>query len=94
MVQLVDEFGRLHGFGRRVLGILAEHAGLEMAGQQFNTERIESRADCGNLVQDIDAIPVLIDHALDTGDLAGDTINPSPNFLLSNRLHTRYVYPV
>jgi hypothetical protein len=77
-----------------VFGVLAEHAGLEVAGQKFNAKRVKGRADSGNLVQDIDAIPILIDHALNPGDLSGDTINPSPNFFPSDRLHARYIYPV
>ena len=93
MVKLADEFGRLHGFGRWVFGVLAEHAGLEVAGQKFNAKRIKGRADSGNLVQDIDAISVLIDHALNPGDLAGDTINPSPNFFPSDRLHASIHIP-
>ena len=45
MVKLADEFGRLHGFGRWVFGVLAEHAGLEVAGQKFNAKGIKGRAD-------------------------------------------------
>jgi hypothetical protein len=57
-----------------MLRILADYAGVKMAGQKFNAEGIERRPDGGNLVQDINAIPIVFDHPLDSSDLSGDTI--------------------
>jgi hypothetical protein len=79
MVQLVNQFGWWHWLGLGMLGILSDDAGLEMAGEKFNPERIERGTDGGNLVQDIDAIPIVFDHSLDTGHLAGDPVGPAPN---------------
>jgi hypothetical protein len=79
VVQLVNQFGWWHWLGLGMLGILSDDAGLEMACEKFNPERIERRTDGGNLVQDIDAIPIVFDHSLDTGHLAGDPIGPAPN---------------
>jgi hypothetical protein len=67
-----------------------------MAGQKFNPERIERRPDGGNLIQDIDAIPVVFDHPLDPGDLAGDPIGPAADafsgILQHGHTYTRYTY--
>jgi hypothetical protein len=67
-----------------------------MAGQKFNSERIERRPDGGNLVQDIDAIPVVFDHPLDPSDLTGDPIGPTADAFSGSLEHgytyTRYMY--
>ena len=47
-------------------GLPADDAGLKLAAEQLNSERIERGSNGGNLIQDIDAIPILLDHALDT----------------------------
>ena len=52
-----------------VRGFTADDGGLKLAAEQLNSERIERGSNGGNLIQDIDAIPILLDHALDTGDL-------------------------
>jgi hypothetical protein len=96
MVQLVDEFRRLHRLGFEMLGVLADHARSDVAGQNFNAKRIESGPDRGNLVQDLNAIPLLFDHSLDTSDLPGNPINSSPDFfaclLFHQRTYTLYRY--
>ena len=51
---------------------MADDARLQMMIEQFDAEGIKGGADGGNLVQDIHAIAIVIDHALDPGDLAGD----------------------
>jgi len=78
MVQLVDEFSRLHWFSFWMPGILADDAGLQVAGQKFNAKRIQSRADRRDLVQDLNAIPLFFNHPLDPSDLPGDTVDSSP----------------
>jgi hypothetical protein len=50
-------------FGMR--GLPADDAGLKLAAEQLNSERIERGSNGGNLIQDIDAIPILLDHVLD-----------------------------
>jgi hypothetical protein len=54
-------------FGMR--GLPADDAGLKLAAEQLDSERIERGSNGGNLIQDIDAIPIILDHVLDTGDL-------------------------
>jgi len=49
-----------------VRGFTADDGGLKLAAEQLNSERIERGSNGGNLIQDIDAIPILLDHALDT----------------------------
>lgn len=51
---------------------MAEDAGFQMPRQQFYPERIEGRTHRGNLIQDIHAIAIVIDHSLDPGHLPGD----------------------
>jgi hypothetical protein len=96
MVQLVDQFAWWHRLGFGMLGILSDDAGLKMASEQFDSERIERGTDGGNLVQDIDAVPIVFDHSLNTGHLAGDPIGPAPNTFAGLLQHldtyTRYVY--
>jgi hypothetical protein len=79
-----------------MLRILADHAGLEMAGQKFDSKRIKRRTDGRNLVQDIDAIPIVFDHPLDPSDLAGDSIGPAadafPGILEHEHTYTQYMY--
>jgi hypothetical protein len=87
MVQLVDEFSRLHWFGFWMLGILADYAGLQVAGQKFNAKRIQGRTDRGDLVQDLNAIPLFFNHPLDPSDLPGDTVDSSPYFFPGVLLH-------
>jgi hypothetical protein len=96
MVHLVDQFGWLHRLCFLMFCILADHAGLEVAGEKFNPKRIERGTDGRNLVQDINAIAVLFDHSLDAGDLAGNTIGPAPDtfarILKHGETYTRYWY--
>jgi hypothetical protein len=94
VVQLIDQLRWLHGAGFRMLRILADHAGVEMAGQKFNSKRIERRPDGRNLVQDIDAIPIVFDHPLDSSDLSGNPIGSAPDTLAGVQLHPPCIYPV
>jgi hypothetical protein len=96
MVQFVDQFGWLHRLCLRMLCILADDAGLEMAGEKFDSQRIERGTDGRNLIQDINAIAVVFDHPLDSSDLAGDSIGPAPDTFAGTLQHgntyTRYTY--
>ena len=65
-----------------------------MAAEQFNSQGIERGSNGGNLIQDIDAIPFLLDHALDTGDLTGDAIGPAPDTFGGAAIHGIYIYQV
>jgi hypothetical protein len=94
MVQLINQFRWLHRAGFGMLRILADHAGVKMAGQKFNSERIERRPYGRDLVQDIDAIPIVFDHPLDPGDLSGNPIGSAPDALARIDLHPSYIYPV
>ena len=62
-------------------GLPADDAGLKLAAEQLNSERIERGSNGGNLIQDIDAIPILLDHVLDTGDLPMREIRTSTKVL-------------
>jgi hypothetical protein len=66
-----------------MLGLPADDAGLKLAAEQLNSERIERGSNGRNLIQDIDAIPILLDHALDTGDLLMREIRSFTKVLLS-----------
>jgi hypothetical protein len=87
MVQLVYEFSRLHWFGFWMLGILTDYARLQVAGQKFNAKRVQSRTDRGDLVQDLNAIPLFFNHPLDPSDLPGDTVDSSPYLFPGVLLH-------
>jgi len=59
--------------------IAADNTSLNMTREKFDSKRIERRSNSGNLIQDINTVSILFDHALDTGDLPGDTIGPTPD---------------
>jgi len=67
--------------------IPADDTGLKVAGEKFNSERIERRPDGRNLIQDINTVPILFDHALNTGNLPGDTIGSAPDTFFGVDLH-------
>jgi hypothetical protein len=92
--ELGYKFGRVHRFSFGMRRLPPKDAGLKMAAEQFNSQGIERGSNSGNLIQDIDAIPVLIDHALDTGDLTGYAICPAPDTLHGAAIHRIYIYQV
>jgi len=65
-----------------------------MTAQQFNSQGVKRGSNGGNLIQDIDAIAILVDHALNTGDLTGDAIRPAPDTFHGAAIHVIYVYQV
>jgi hypothetical protein len=60
-------------------GIPANDTSLQVTREKFDPERVERRSNSGNLIQDINTVSILFDHALNTGDLPGDTIGPAPD---------------
>ena len=65
-----------------------------MTAQQFNSQGVKRGSNGGNLIQDIDAIAILVDHALNTGDLTGDAIRPAPDTFHGAAIHVKYIYQV
>jgi hypothetical protein len=93
-MKFVDQFGRLHRFSLGMNGIPANDTGLQMTREKFDSERIERGSNSGNLIQDINTVSILFDHALDPGDLTGDTIGSAPDAIFRVALHGRYIYRV
>ena len=69
-----DEFVGLHRLGLAVplAAGLSDHTVRDVIGEQLDAQRVERGADSGDLIEDVHAIPVLGDHPVDPGDLAGD----------------------
>lgn len=73
---------------------VTDHARLEMICQQLDPKSVERGTHRGDLIQDIDTITVVIDHPLDSSDLAGDPLDP--RFQLGGLpcFHSRHYTPV
>jgi hypothetical protein len=71
-----------------MLRVATYHAGLDVAGQQFNAESIQSGSDRRDLVQNIDAIAIFIDHSLNSGNLPGNPVGSASD------LFTRFFFHV
>ncbi len=67
---------------------------LEMMAKKLDPERIESGTDGGDLVEDIDAIPILFEHALQAGDLAGDAADAGLEFGSVSFFHRSMYTPI
>lgn len=82
-MQFSEQLFRFHRFGLGVLlaRTVADHTRCEMIGQKLNPERIESRTNSRDLVQNIDAVTLLLDHSLDAGDLARYALDPGSQFV-------------
>jgi hypothetical protein len=93
-VKFVDQFGRLHRFSLGMNGVPANDTGLQMTREKFDSERIERGSNRGNLIEDINTVSILFDHALDPGDLTGDPIGSAPDAIFRVDLHGIYIYHV
>jgi hypothetical protein len=91
VMQLTEQLFFLQRLRFGMLRLVAHHTVLDMIGQQFNAQRIQGGADGGNLIQDINAISVLLNHPLYSGNLTYHAINAFFNFLLAAWIH-RYTY--
>jgi len=69
-------------------------ASLYMVAENFILDLLECRFDSLNLVEDIDAIAVLGDHAGDAADLAFDAAQPRGGRLLDSISHGDLYIPV
>lgn len=56
--------------------IFSATPGADMVGQQFLAEGVHRRVGCGRLRQDVGAVGVFLQHALQTADLALDPVQP------------------
>jgi hypothetical protein len=74
-----------------MLRLVAHHTVLDVIGQQFNAQRVQGGADGGNLIQDINAISVLLNHPLYSGNLPYHAIDTFFNFVLAACIHC-YTY--
>ena len=81
-MQFSEQLLRLHRlrFGVFLPGAMTDYARLHMIGQKLNPHRIERGTDGRDLVQNIDAVAFFVDHALDAGDLTGDTLDSGLKF--------------
>lgn len=81
-------FGRMR---RRVgmlrIGAVPQNTAFQMLGQKLQTQRIERRANGADLVENIEAIAVFLDHLLHAADLSGDAIGARPNFFARFGFH-------
>ena len=75
-------------------GVPANDTSLKVTREKFDPERVERGSNSGNLIQDINAVSILFDHPLNTGDLPGDAIGPTPDTFFRVDLHGVYIYPV
>ncbi len=62
------------------VGAVPDDATFEVRSQDFDAERIERGAGGGDLVENIEAIALFIDHFADTGDLSADAIDAGARF--------------
>ncbi len=59
-----------------------------------SSELVEGRAGGRDLEQDVDAVAIVLDHALDPLDLPADALDPVVGLLLHVRLHRVQYIPV
>jgi hypothetical protein len=57
-----------------------QDAGFQVAGEQFHAQRVEGAAGGGDLVEDIEAITVFVDHLADAADLAANAVDAGAYF--------------
>ncbi len=76
-MEFVQKFFGLHWLGFGVFGIsaVADDAAFDVIAEELDTKGVEGGADGGDLVQDVDAVALVFDHALDAADLAGDAFD-------------------
>jgi hypothetical protein len=79
-------FHRFAGWMRATF-ILSKDTCFQVIGQELHPERIQGRANGGDLIQHINAIPFFFDHALYASDLAGDTFNSATDLLADLIFH-------
>src|SRR5579863_4791670 len=87
-LQDLHEFGHLPSLlgsitrGDRVLDAIGD-----VIAQNFFLSASQRSADCRNLRNDVDAIPILFDHARETAHLALDSVEPFKRRLLDVVAH-------
>lgn len=72
---------------------MADDARLEMITQKLDPERVKGRANSRNLIEDIDAISILLEHPLQTRDLSGDAAETGFEFAQDYCFHPASLYP-
>jgi hypothetical protein len=60
---------------------------FQMMTEQLDAERIEGGTNGRNLVQNIDAVAVIVDHSLDSGNLSPNTADAMRELDFVWRLH-------
>src|SRR5204862_254541 len=74
-----------------LLLVVAPHrlgqAALEMAGEDHPRRLHERGLGGGDLPEDVDAVPVLVHHPLDAGDLPGDPLQAGPRCVPGLLIH-------
>ncbi len=72
-------------FGR---GSVAYHAAFDVMSQQFQSQSVQSGARGGNLVEDFDAITLVVHHFPDAGDLSRNAVDTRLDFLVLLFVHS------
>ena len=67
---------------RKLLGAGAEHAVARVVVEQPERDLLEGSLDRADLGDHVDAVAVVLDHALDAADLALDALEPGGELLL------------
>lgn len=80
-----------HLFGPLVLLVRRspDHTGVSMAVQEAEGHLVESRLGGADLGQDVDAVAIVLDHALDPADLAFDATQPGEQLVLGRGVAPR-----
>ena len=71
---------------------MTENTGFQMVRQQFHPQRIQGRTNGRNLGQDVHTIAIFFGHALNTGDLARNPVEPRIYPLVNFCIHETSEY--
>src|SRR5437879_6544344 len=70
-----------------VVFLRAVDAALQMLGEEEQAELVERGPQSGDLSKNVDAVPAIVDHLLQSGDLAGDSGQPAFGIVVDSFLH-------
>jgi hypothetical protein len=65
------------GLGMRRIAAMSRDAAFDVIRYELDAKRIQRGTHCRDLIENIHAVPILIDHALDSGDLSGNAFHPA-----------------
>jgi hypothetical protein len=80
-------------FGVLLFSAVTDDAALDVIGEQLDPERIERGTDGGDLIENVHAITVVLNHPFDSIYLSSDPIHALRYSDLYLWLHNKFIYP-